>query len=116
HHPSDHGFSGNVNEAFRLVQGEGIEASGVSGGKNQNVHQSRPVNDAGLRANEWSGPQDRPMQLVVESAQSLRSRQLGVRSTIRDIKSIDCCSALGTDPSECDIDFISAEALQQIVQ
>jgi len=56
------------------------------------------------------------MQLVVESIQSLRSRQLGVRSTIRDIKSIDCCSALSADPSKCDVDFISAEALQQIVQ
>src|SRR5204862_1481209 len=115
-HPCDHGFSGNIKKWFRLVQGEGIKASGVSGGKNQNVHQSRTVNDAELRASEWSAPQCRPMQLVVESIQALCSCQLGVRPTIRDIKGIDCRSALGADPSECDVDFISAEALQKIVE
>ena len=56
------------------------------------------------------------MQLVVEGIQPLRSCYLGVRSTIRDIKSIDRRSALGTDPSECDVDFIPAEALQQIME
>ena len=93
-----------------------MEASGVTGGENQNVHQGRSVNGVEVRASEWSGPERRLMQFTMQRVHPLCSCQLGTRSTIRDIKSIDCRSALSADASECDVDFISAEALQKIMQ
>jgi hypothetical protein len=56
------------------------------------------------------------MQFTMQRVHPLCSSQLGVRSTIRDIKSIDGRSAFGANPSECDVNFISAKALQQIVE
>src|SRR5207244_11763355 len=115
HHPFDHGFSGNIQKRLRLVQGEGIKAGGIAGGENQNIHQGRSVNGVEVPASKWSGPKRRPMQFKMQRVHPLCSSQLGVRSTIRDIKSIDGRSAFGANPSECDVNFISAKALQRIV-
>jgi hypothetical protein len=69
-----------------------------------------------VRASKWSGPKRRLMQFAMQRVHPLCSSQLGVRSTIRDIKCIDGRSAFGANPSECDVNFISTKALQQIVE
>src|SRR5262249_8431472 len=37
--PFNHRFSGNIEKRLGLLQGEGIKASGVPGGEDQNIHQ-----------------------------------------------------------------------------
>ena len=55
----------NIQERFRLLQGEGIQASGITGGENQNIHQGRIVNGDERRAGKWSAAKCRRVQLPV---------------------------------------------------
>ena len=56
------------------------------------------------------------MQLPVQGIHSLGSREFTMRAAISHIKRIDRRSALGADAGERDVNFISAEALQQVMQ
>src|SRR5205807_8567260 len=137
-----HRFSSYIQKRFRLLQGEGIQARGITGGENQDIHEaptvsgselcasvSYPPRKSGARwighsanaspirtASKWSAAKGRRVQLAVESMHSLGPREFALRATVGHIKRIDRRTALGADAGEGDINFIAAEALQQVVQ
>src|SRR5207244_8479357 len=69
--PCEHRFSGDIQKRFRLVQGEGMQACGITRGENQNIHQAGTVNGDELRASEWSAAKCRRVQLPVQGIHSL---------------------------------------------